>query len=84
MTKSYQDIMERISQSKNAELVRSAKLPFTHKLALTSAASRSGDHLMLAESFANPVLEIVKLFNLAVKNGVFHKYALAGGLAVEY
>ena len=30
------------------------------------------------------MLEIIKLFNLAVKNGTFNRYALAGGLAVEY
>jgi hypothetical protein len=76
--------MERIIDSKNAELVRSARLPFTQKLAMSAAASRSTEPLVLAESFANPVLEVIKLFNLAVNRGVFDKYALAGGLAVEY
>src|SRR6516162_3084849 len=76
--------MDRITRSKKAELVRSARLPFTQKLALSAAASRSGEPLVLAESFADPVLEVMKLFNLAIKGGVFDKYALAGGLAVEY
>jgi hypothetical protein len=81
----YQEIMGRIRQGKKDELVRSAKLPFFEKLALTSAASRSEEkHLVICEAFADPVLEILKLFGLAVKQGVFPKYALAGGLAVEY
>jgi len=76
--------MGRIHQSKNADLARSAKLPFTEKLALTAAASRLGNQMVLSESFAEPVLEVIKLFNQAVKHGVFQRYALAGGLAVEY
>jgi hypothetical protein len=80
----YQEIMERISRGKTAELVRSAKLPFSQKLAISTAASRNGRALMLSESFAEPVLEIIKLFNLAVKTGTFDRYALAGGLAVEF
>src|SRR3954463_2976152 len=76
--------MERISRGKSAELVRSAKLPFSQKLALSAAAGRSGNPLILSESFADPVLDIIKLFNLAVKTGTFDRYALAGGLAVEY
>jgi hypothetical protein len=80
----YQEIMERIRRDKQDDLVQSAKLPFPQKLALTAAATRTGDHLVLAESFADPILEIIKLFNLAVREGVFSRYALAGGLAVEY
>jgi hypothetical protein len=81
----YHEIMGRIQQSKKDELVRSARLPFFDKLALTDAANRSGEkHLVLSETFAEPVLEIIKLFNVAVKQAVFPKYALAGGLAVEY
>jgi len=76
--------MERIGHSKNAELIRSAKLPFTQKLALTAAASRSAEQLVLSESFASPVLEVLRLFNQAVTARVFNRYALAGGLAVEY
>ena len=76
--------MDRIVQSKKAELSNSAKLPFMQKLALTVAASRRGDHLVLSESFANPVLEVITLFNRAVDEAVLGKYALAGGLAVEY
>jgi hypothetical protein len=77
--------MGRIRHSKNAELVRSAKLPFTEKLALTAPAGRLGDQMVLSESFAEPVLEVIKLFNQALKNGLFQRYALAGGsLAVEY
>ena len=76
--------MDRIRHSKKAELVRSAKLPFSQKLALTAAASRVRDPLVLNESFAEPVLEVIKLFNLAVDQRVFERYALAGGLAVEY
>jgi hypothetical protein len=80
----YEDIMDRIACGKRAELARSARLPFTQKLALTSAAGRIGDPLVLSESFADPVLEVVKIFNLAVSEQAFDAYALAGGLAVEY
>ena len=80
----YQDIMDRIGHGKKAELVRSAKLPFSQKLALSAAVGRIGDQSTLAESFADPVLEIIKLFNQAIKQQVFDRYALAGGLAVEY
>ena len=80
----YDEIMNRIARSKQAELIESAKLSFSQKLAMSAAASRSGDHLILSESFAEPVLEVIKLFNLAVTEGLFDKYALAGGLAVEY
>jgi hypothetical protein len=81
----YQDIMGRIQRSKKDELVRSARLPFFEKLALTAAAGRSSsNHLILSETFAEPVLEVIKLFNLAVEQGIFPNYALAGGLAVEY
>jgi len=77
--------MDRIRQGKKDDLVRSARLPFAEKLALTAAASRSSrENLILREAFADPVFEIIKLFNLAVKHKVFSKYALAGGLAVEY
>ncbi len=77
--------MGRIRHSKKQDLVRSAKLPFTEKLALTAAASRLGEHLVLSESFAEPVLEVIKLFNQGLKQRVFPNYALAGGdLAVEY
>src|SRR5207249_12028922 len=81
---SYEEIMEQIITSKKAELVRSAKLPFTEKLALTSAASRMTKDLILSESFADPVLEVIKLFNLAVEKALFDRYALACGLSVEY
>jgi hypothetical protein len=80
----YQEIIERIADSKKAELVRAAKLPFLQKLELNAATSRSADYLSLSESFAEPVLEVIKLFNLAIKQDVFDRYALAGGLAVEY
>lgn len=43
-----------------------------------------GDHFVLSEALSHPVLEILKLFNLAVREKVFERYALAGGLAVEY
>jgi hypothetical protein len=76
--------MEQIAASKKAELAESAKLPFTQKLALTQAASFLGDHFVLSEALSHPVLEILKLFNLAVREKVFERYALAGGLAVEY
>jgi hypothetical protein len=76
--------MEQTAASKSAELVRSAKLPFSEKLAFTAAASRISDHLVLSESFADPGLEVVKLFNLAIADRVFDRYALAGGMAVEY
>src|ERR1043166_3925587 len=76
--------MGRISDSKHADLVRSAKLSFSQKLALSAAASRNAGPLVLSESFAEPVLEIIKLFDHALKQRVFERYALAGGLAVEY
>lgn len=76
--------MERIGRSKHEELIRSAKLPFTQKLALSAAAKRGPEPWVLSESFADPVLEVVKLFNKALKEGIFDRYALAGGLAVEY
>src|SRR5881296_412218 len=75
--------MEQITTSKKAELVQSAKLPFTEKLALTDAGRIVG-HLVLSESFDHPVLEVLRLFNQALKESVFERYALAGGLAVEY
>ena len=74
--------MQRISRSKKADLIESARLPFLQKLALS--ANRSENHLVLSESFTQPVLEVIKLFNLAVRQGVFDRYALAGGMAVEY
>jgi hypothetical protein len=76
--------MERITRSKKAELVQSARLPFSQKLALTAAANRSEHQWVLSETFADPVLEVIKLFNLAVKEQIFASYALAGGLAVEF
>jgi hypothetical protein len=76
--------MEQIAASKSAELVQSAKLPFTEKLALIRAGDRIVDHLVLSESMDHPVLEVVKLFNLALREKIFNRYALAGGLAVEY
>ena len=75
--------MEQITTSKKAELVQSAKLPFTEKLALTDA-SRIVDHLVLSETFDHPVFEIIKLFNQALRESVFDRYALAGGLAAIY
>jgi hypothetical protein len=39
---------------------------------------------VLSESFADPILEIIKLFNHALNDRIFERYALAGGLAVEY
>ena len=80
----YDEIMDRITRSKQAELRESAKLSFSQKLAMSAVANRSADQLILSESFAEPVLEVIKLFNLAVKAALFDKYALVGGLAVEY
>src|SRR3954452_6907669 len=40
--------------------------------------------MVLSDSSAHPVLEVVKLFNAAISEKVFDRYALAGGLAVEY
>jgi hypothetical protein len=76
----YEEIMARIRGSKKTELGRSARLPFTQKLALSAAASRNADQWVLSESFADPVLEIIKLFNHGLEHGVFDRYALA----VEY
>ncbi len=80
----YEEIMGRIRAGKKAELVHSARLGFSQKLALSAAASRSEQPLTLAESFAHPILEIIRLFNLGLAARVFDRYALAGGLAVEY
>src|SRR5262249_41617215 len=76
--------MQRIARGKQAELVRSARFSFTQKLALSAGVSGSEQSLILSESFSHPVLEVIKLFNLAIKERVFENYALAGGLAVEY
>jgi hypothetical protein len=81
---SYKEMMDQIAASKKTDLVESAKLPFTQKLALTQAASSLGEHLVLSEALSHPILEIIRLFNLALKEKVFERYALAGGLAVEY
>jgi hypothetical protein len=78
----YQQIMDQIGRSKKADLIESARLPFLQKLALS--ASKSEDHLVLTESFREPVLEVIELFNLAIREEVFNRYALAGGMAVEY
>src|SRR6516165_3580611 len=75
--------MRQIAASKAADLAESAKLPFSQKLAASDATRITG-HLVLSESLNHPVLEVVKLFNQAVERKVFSKYALAGGLAVEY
>src|SRR5690349_8211492 len=80
----YEEIMTRISNSKKAELVRAARLPFSQKLTLSSATSRTAGDFVFAETFSDPVLELIKLFNLGVKQGVFQRYALVGGMAVEY
>jgi hypothetical protein len=79
----YKEIMRQIAASKAADLAESAKLPFSQKLAASDATRITG-HLVLSESLNHPVLEVVKLFNQAVERKVFSKYALAGGLAVEY
>jgi len=51
----YEEIMGRIRQSKKDDLARSARLPFSEKLALTAAASRSaGTHLILRENLRRP------------------------------
>ena len=79
---SYKEIMDQIAASKKADLIESSKLPFTKKLALTSAAAPLGDHLVLSESLSHPILEVLKLFNRAIEQKVFDRYALVGGLAV--
>lgn len=76
--------MDQIAAGKKTDLVASAKLPFPHKLSLARAVGPLGDHLVLSESFNHPIIEIIKLFNRAVEEKVFARYALIGGVAVAY
>src|SRR5206468_3198905 len=57
---------------------------FTEKLHSADATSLASSHLVLSENLDHPVIEVIKLFNQAVEERVFQKYALAGGMAVEY
>ena len=76
--------MRQIAASKSAELATSAKLPFSEKLALIHAIGPREGHLVLSETLEHPVFEIIKRFNLALRQGIFARYAFAGGLAVQY
>src|SRR5947209_7306872 len=75
----YGEIMQRISESKSAELKEAARSSFSEKLAAVNRASQSVNS-MLSEA----VFKLLTLFNEGVTGGLFTKYAIAGGFAVEF
>ena len=79
----YGEIMQRITQSKSAELKESAKIPFTEKLASVNRASQSVNR-MLSQGLPDAVFKLLRLFNEGIDQGLFAKYAIAGGFAVEF
>ena len=79
----YGEIMERISASKSAELKEAAKSSFSEKLASLNRASQILNP-MPGEGLPEAVFKLLALFNEAVSQGVFGKYAIAGGFAVEF
>src|SRR5213593_2294910 len=79
----YGEIMERICASKSAELKKEARLSFSEKLAAMNRASQSVNR-MLSDGLPETVLKLLTLFNEGVAKGVFAKYAITGGFAVEF
>src|SRR5881409_947619 len=79
----YGEIMERISASKSAELKEAAKSSFSEKLASLNRSSQILND-MPGEGLPEAVFKLLALFNEAVSQGVFQKYAIAGGFAVEF
>src|SRR2546422_346526 len=79
----YGEIMERICASKSAALKKDARLSFSEKLAAMKRASRLVNN-MLSDGLPETVLKLLRLLNEAIAKGLFAKYALTGGFAVEF
>jgi hypothetical protein len=79
----YGEIMQRIGESKSAELREAAKTSFTEKLACVNRASQTVNR-MLSEGLPEAVFKLLRLFNEGISQGLFSKYAIAGGFAVEF
>lgn len=79
----YGEIMRRIGESKSAELRETAKIPFSEKLASVNRVSQTANR-MLSEGLPEAVFKVLRLFNEGVDQGIFSKYAIAGGFAVEF
>ena len=79
----YGEIMERICESKSAELKNAARFSFSKKLAAMGRACRFVNP-MLSDGLPETVLKVLRLFNEAVAKRLFAKYAIIGGFAVEY
>src|SRR5438552_1462454 len=79
----YGEIMQRICESKNAELKKAARVSFSEKLTAVERASQAVNR-MLSAGFPETVFKLLTLFNEAVSEGIFAKYAIADGFAVEF
>src|SRR5882672_4520119 len=79
----YGEIMERIGESKSAELRKAARFSFSEKLAAISRGTRSVNR-MLSEGFPETVFKLLALFNEGIASSVFSRYAIAVGFAVEF
>src|SRR5438477_347033 len=79
----YGEIMERICESKSAELKKSAKFSFSEKLAAVNRTSQVVSR-MLSEGLPEAVFKLLALFNEGIAKGIFKNYAIAGGFAVEF
>jgi len=79
---SYGEILERIRESKSVELQNAARLSFSEKLSAVSRSTRSINR-MLSDGFPETVFKLLALFNEGVANGLFGKYAIARGFAVD-
>jgi len=79
----YGEIMQRICESKNAELKKAARFSFSEKLTAVERASQVVNR-MLSAGFPETVFKLLTLFNEALSQGIFTKYAIAGGFAVEF
>ena len=79
----YAEIMRRIGESKSAELRETARSPFSEKLASVNRVSQTANR-MLSEGLPEAVFKVLRLFNEGVDQGIFSKYAIAGGFAVEF
>src|SRR5437588_7779762 len=75
--------MQRIGESKSAELKEAARFSFSEKLAAVNRASQVVNR-MLSEGLPEAVFKLLALFNEGVAEGLFNKYAIAGGFAVEF
>ena len=79
----YGEIMQRIGESKSAELKDAAKSSFAEKLSSVSRASQTINR-MLSEGLPETVFKLLRLFNEGIAQDRFTKYAIAGGFAVEF